>query len=222
MRILVGCEESQVITEAFIANGHDAMSCDLYKPGAKGLPHYQGDVRDLFKENFDLFIVHPPCTRLCNSGVRWLHERNLWADMRQAAEFFLQCFNAPFPKVAAENPIMHKYAKEIIGVKYSQIIQPWQYGHGEQKATCLWLRGLPELQPTNIVDGREQRIWKLPPGENRSMIRSRTFEGIARAMASQWSGFPTMREPDRLKAEQFSQQSYIQTELAMPAVGGLR
>src|SRR5512138_1012097 len=107
MRILVGCEESQIITEAFIAMGHDAMSCDLHLPGAKSLPHYRGDVRDLFKENFDLFIVHPPCTRLANSGVRWLHERNLWREMEDAARFFLECFNAPFPRVAAENPIMH-------------------------------------------------------------------------------------------------------------------
>lgn len=191
MRILVGCEESQIVTEAFIAMGHDAMSCDLYKPGAKGLPHYRGDVRDLFKEYFDLFIVHPPCTRLCNSGVRWLHERNLWREMEQAAEFFLECLNAPFPAIAVENPIMHKYAREIIGVKYSQIIQPWMFGHGESKATCLWLRNLPNLEPTNIVEGREQRIWKLPPGEKRSMLRSRTYEGIARAMALQWGAHLT-------------------------------
>lgn len=220
MRILVGCEESQVITEAFLANGHDAMSCDLYKQGAKGLPHYRGDVRDLFKENFDLFIVHPPCTRLCNSGVRWLAERNLWADMRQAAEFFLECFNAPFQAVAAENPIMHRYAREIIGVKYSQIIHPWQYGHGEQKATCLWLRGVPKLKPTNIVEGREQRIWKLPPGDNRSMLRSRTYEGIARAMVEQWSVFLTQRAPNYLKAAETSQPVYRQSELGLPAVSG--
>jgi hypothetical protein len=108
--------------------------------------------------------------------------------MKQAAKFFLECFNAPFPKVAAENPIMHKYAIEIIGARYSQIIQPWQFGHGEQKATCLWLRGLPLLKPTSIVSGREQRIWKMPPGVERSKMRSRTFQGVADAMAIQWGG----------------------------------
>jgi hypothetical protein len=186
MRILVGCEESQIITEAFIAKGHDAMSCDLHFPGAKSLPHYRGDVRDLFNENFDLFIVHPPCTRLANSGVRWLHERNLWHELELATEFFLQCLNAPFPRVCVENPIMHRYARELINKKYSQIIQPWQYGHGEQKATCLWLRNLARLEPTNIVSGREQRIWKMPGSKNQAILRSRSYEGIARAMASQW------------------------------------
>lgn len=186
MRILVGCEESQIVTEAFIAMGHDAMSCDLHHPGAKGLPHYRGDVRDLFNEQFDLFIAHPPCTRLTNSGVRWLAERDLWPELEEAAEFFLQCLYAPFPKVCVENPIMHKYAEALIGVEYSQIIQPYEYGHGETKATCLWLKGLPLLKPTNKVNGREQRIWKLPPGPDRAMFRSRTYEGIARAMAEQW------------------------------------
>jgi len=186
MRILVGCEESQIVTEAFIAMGHDAMSCDLEHPGAKGLPYYRGSVLDLFGEQFDLFIAHPPCTRLTNSGNQWLARRGLWHELEDAAEFFLQCLNAPFPRIAVENPIMHKYARALIGVKYSQIIQPWQFGHGEQKSTCLWLKGLPKLKPTNIVEGREQRLYKLPPGDDRSMLRSRTYEGIARAMAEQW------------------------------------
>jgi len=186
MNVIIGCEQSQVITEAFIKAGHNAMSCDLYEDGEKGLPHYRGDVRDLFHEKCDLFIVHPPCTRLSNSGVRWLAERNLWSDMEQAARFFLECLNAPFPRICAENPIMHKYAREIIGVKYSQIIQPWQFGHPETKATCLWLKNLTPLQPTNIVEGREQRIWKMSPGPERAKLRSRTFDGIAKAMAEQW------------------------------------
>ena len=188
MRVLVGCEESQIVTEAFTKRGHYAMSCDLNYPGAKGLPHYQGDVRDLFGESFDLFIVHPECTRLCNSGVRWLAERNLWDDMRKAAEFFKECINAPFLKIAAENPIPHKYALEIIGRKYDQIIHPHWFGHGEQKATCLWLEGIQPLVPTNIVTGREQRIWKMSPGPERQRMRSRTYQGIADAMAEQWGG----------------------------------
>jgi len=186
MKVLVGCEESQIVTEAFIKAGHEAMSCDLNYPGAKGLPHYKGDVRDLFGENYDLFIVHPECTRLCNSGVRWLVERNLWDDMRKAAQFFKECFNAPFPKICAENPIPHKYALEIIGRKYDQIIQPWQFGHGETKATCLWIKELPPLFYTNIVPGREQRIFNMPKSAERSRLRSQTFPGIAQAMAEQW------------------------------------
>lgn len=186
MRALIGCEYSQVVAEAFIKAGHSAMSCDLYLDGEKGLPHYRGDVRDLFGESFDIFIVHPPCTRLCNSGVRWLNERNLWDDMREAAEFFRECLSAPFPKIGAENPIPHKYALEIIGRKYDQIIQPFQFGHGETKPTCLWLKGLPRLVETNRVDGREHRIHKMPPSPNRSKERSRTFPGIAEAMADQW------------------------------------
>jgi hypothetical protein len=169
MNVIIGCEQSQVITEAFIKAGHNAMSCDLYEDGEKGLPHYRGDVRDLFHEKCDLFIVHPPCTRLSNSGVRWLAERNLWSDMEQAARFFLECLNAPFPRICAENPIMHKYAREIIGVKYSQIIQPWQFGHPETKATCLWLKNLTPLQPTNIVEDGNSGFGKChldPKGQN--------------------------------------------------------
>jgi hypothetical protein len=199
MRILFGCEKSGIGREAFAKLGHDAWSCDLDQTDIPSKKHYVGDVRDLFNEDFDIFIVHPPCTRLANSGVRWLHERNLWKEMEESAKFFLQCLNAPFKKVCAENPIMHKYAREIIGEKYSQIVQPWQFGHGEQKATCLWLRNLPLLQHTNIVDGREQRIWKMPPGKNRAELRSRSYPGIARAMAEQWSGFLTTASSGHLQ-----------------------
>ncbi|MCK5016330.1 MAG: hypothetical protein KAS32_04585 [Candidatus Peribacteraceae bacterium] len=131
-------------------------------------------------------IAHPPCTRLCNSGVMWLAKRNLWDDMRTGAEFFKTIMQASIPKIAIENPIMHKYAKEIIGRKQDQVIQPWQFGHGETKATCLWLKGLPKLTPTDIVDGREQRLHKLPPSKDRAKLRSITFQGTADAMADQW------------------------------------
>jgi hypothetical protein len=186
MKILIACEFSGVVREAFRKLGHDAWSCDLLPTEIPG-QHYKGDVRDILNDYWDLMIFHAPCTRLCNSGVRWLHERNLWSDMREAAEFFKLLLNANIPLIAGENPIPHKYAVKIIGRNYDQLIQPWQFGHGEQKATCLWLKGLPKLIPTNIVSGREQRIHKMSPGQNRGMERSRTYQGIADAMASQWS-----------------------------------
>lgn len=136
---------------------------------------------------WDIGIFHPPCTRLCNSGVRWLNERNLWNDMREAAELFRFVLNYPMKCKGVENPIPHKYAVAIIGRKYDQIIQPWMFGHGETKATCLWLDGLPKLVKTCEVEGREQRIWKLSPGPQRSRERSVTYQGIARAMAEQWT-----------------------------------
>jgi len=171
------------VREAFRARGFDAWSCDLL-PADDGSPnHVQGDVRSLLRERWDLAIMHPPCTRLTNSGVRWLNERNLWDE---AAEFFVECLNVNADCVAVENPIQHKHARERIGVAYSQIIQPWQFGHGETKATCLWLKNLPKLKPTNIVDGREGRIHKLPPSADRWKIRSETYQGIADAMAEQW------------------------------------
>lgn len=185
MKVLVACEESGIVRDALIAAGHDAMSCDL-KPSRRPGPHYQGDVRDILHRNWDGMIFHAPCTRLSNSGVRWLHERNLWDDMREAAHFFKMLLDADIPLIAGENPIPHKYAVAIIGRKYDQIIQPFQFGHGETKATCLWLKGLPPLKETNRVDGREQRIWKMPPGPNRARDRSVTYPGIADAMASQW------------------------------------
>lgn len=189
MKILVACEFSGIVREAFNSiHGNYAISCDILPPeDGRTDYHYQGDVRDILKDGWDLMIAHPPCTRLANSGVRWLNERNLWDEMREAAEFFKLLLNCNIPKIALENPIMHKYAREIVGRKYDQIIQPWQFGHGEQKATCLWLKNLPKLTPTNIVSGREQRVWKLPPSENRWAERSRTYPGIAMAMAEQWS-----------------------------------
>ena len=189
MKVLVACEESQAVTIAFREQGHEAYSCDIL-PCSGGHPewHIQGSVVHELYQTWDMIIAFPPCTRLANSGVRWLAERDLWQEMYQACEFFnlFQSYaireNIP---VVIENPIPHKYAVEYIG-KYTQLIQPWQFGHGEAKATCLWLYNLPKLKPTNIVDGREQRVWKMPPSKDRAKLRSKTFPGIAKAMAGQW------------------------------------
>lgn len=189
---MVACEFSGKIRDAFRAKGHDAWSCD-FRSSAGSHFHYQGNVWHIIDERWDLLIAHPPCTRLCNSGVRWLKERNLWTDMQKAAKFFRMLFNAEIPKICIENPIPHKYAIKEIGCKYDQIIQPWLFGHGETKATCLWLRNLPKLKPTNIVSGREHRIHKLSAlkgkgsSRDRQKNRSITFQGIANAMAEQWN-----------------------------------
>lgn len=185
MRVLIACEFSGIVREAFKKKGHDVWSCDLLPTEIEG-QHIQGDVLDILDDGWDLMIAHPPCTRLCNSGVRWLAERNLWNEMREGAELFKRLLDAPIKKIGIENPIMHKYALEIIGQRYNQIIQPYQFGHGETKATCLWLKGLPPLYPTNIVSGREQRIFKTSPSKDRWKIRSKTFQGIADAMVDQW------------------------------------
>jgi len=186
MKVLVACEFSGRVRDAFTAMGHDAMSCD-YLPSETAGKHYQGNVFDVLDSGWDLMIAHPPCTRLANSGVRWLEERNLWSELDSAVTFFNAILNANIPLIAVENPIQHKYARKLIR-KYDQIIQPWMFGEGETKATCLWLKGLPLLKPTNIVAGRDQRIHRLPPGPNRWADRSRTFQGIADAMAAQWGG----------------------------------
>jgi hypothetical protein len=188
MRVLVGCETSGKVREAFRALGHDAWSCDLL-PADDGSPHHhQRDVREIMHLEWDLGIFHPPCTRLCNSGVRWLNERNLWDELQEGADLFAACLHAPIPRVAVENPVMHRHAKERISgyVEFTQSIQPWQFGHGEVKRTCLWLRNLPPLVPTQIVDGREARIHKASPGADRWKLRSETYAGIAAAMAEQW------------------------------------
>jgi hypothetical protein len=185
MKVLVACEFSGIVREEFRKMGHDAWSCDLLDTEIPG-NHYKGNVLDILYDGWDMMIAHPPCTRLANSGVRWLKERNLWKEMEEGAEFFKLLISAPIDKIATENPIQHKYARGIIGVSYSQIIQPWQFGEGETKATCLWLKNLPKLIPTNIVEGREQRIHKLPPSDTRWKERSKTFVGIAQAMAQQW------------------------------------
>lgn len=188
MRVLVACEFTGVVRRAFRARGHDAWSCDLLASEDHSQHHIQGDARARLLDGWDLLIAHPPCTRLCNSGVRWLAERNLWGEMRQAADLFSDFLNAPIERVCVENPVMHKYAKGVIRAYQApaQSVQPWQFGHGETKRTCLWLRNLPPLMPTHIVDGREQRLHRLSPSPTRSAERSRTYQGIADAMADQW------------------------------------
>lgn len=192
MKVLIACEFSGIVRDAFIARGHDAVSCDLLPTERPG-PHIQGDVLEILDQGWDMILAFPPCTYLCNSGVRWLYNpdgsRNeaRWAKMIQGALFFKRILDADCEKIVAENPIMHKYAVEIIGCKQDQIIQPWQFGHGETKATCLRIKGLPLLEPTNIVDGREARIHRMPPSKDRGRLRSITYQGIANAMAAQWS-----------------------------------
>lgn len=191
MRVLVACEFSGIVRDAFTARGHSAMSCDMLPTEADPINHWQGDVLDVLDWGWDLMIAHPPCTYLANSGVRWLYKdggvnEDRWERMVEAAEFFRALLNAPIPRIAVENPIMHGYGKAIIGRGPDQIIQPWQFGHGETKATGLWLKNLPKLEPTNIVDGREPRVHHASPGPDRWKERSRTLTGIAQAMADQW------------------------------------
>ena len=180
-RVLVACEYSGVVRDAFIAAGHDAVSCDFLPTDREG-PHYQGDVFDLNWSRFDLVIAHPPCTALAVSGNR--HYAGTQAR-QDAAEFVWRMWEQPAPRLVIENPVgvLNTLLPELPRPQY---VQPWQFGHGETKRTGLWIRGLPPLEPTGIVEGREQRIWKLPPSKNRWKIRSTTFAGIAEAMASQW------------------------------------
>lgn len=162
--------------------GHDAMSCDLLPTDVPGA-HYQGDVRDVIHAQWDLMIAHPPCTHLSVSGARHFAEKRIDGRQQSAISFFMELMKADIPMIAVENPvcIMSSFFR-----KPDQVIQPWQFGHGETKATCLWLKNLPTLKPTNIVDGREARIHKMPPSPDRWKERSKTFQGIADAMAAQW------------------------------------
>lgn len=217
-KVLVACEESQIVTKAFIDAGHDAMSCDIAYDGALGMPHYKGDVRDLLTEYYDLVIFHPVCRYIANSGVQWLRrELDRWHNLKDACSFFNLRHKFNSTRVATENPIPHgyavegrvKYKKDIDGVwihtysniahehigKPDQIIQPWQFGHEKMKATCFWLKGLPPLQPTKIVGPppknkkeryKWQDVWTASPGPERERLRSRTYQGIANAMADQW------------------------------------
>jgi hypothetical protein len=181
MRVLVGCEYSGRVREAFRRLGHDAYSCDLLESEDMSPFHIVGDVTELIDEPWDLAIFHPPCTHLAVSGSRWFKDKA--SEQAEALDFVRTLINAPIEKIAIENPI------SIISSrirKPDQIIQPWQFGHGETKATCLWLKGLPKLIPTNIVNGREARVHRMPPGPNRWKERSRTYTGIADAMAMQW------------------------------------
>ena len=194
MKVLVGCEYSGVVRDAFIRRGHDAMSCDLLPTESEG-PHHQGDVFDVLDWDWDLAVFHWPCTYLTNSGVRWLHENtDRWALMEESAHAFRRLLDAPIPCKALENPIMHRYALQIVGRRADQVVQPWMFGHPERKATCFWLDGLPLLQPTHDVrremvalpEREQQRLHYLPPSADRWKERSKTFSGIAEAMAAQW------------------------------------
>lgn len=193
MRVLVACEFSGTVRDAFIEAGHDAISCDLLPSDSPG-PHIQGDVSEVLLDSWDMVIAHPPCTYLTVSGNKWMKPeyRDRFPDRpeqrRQAIEFFMACYNANAKFVAVENPIgiMSSHFR-----KPDQIVQPWMFGHPETKATCLWLRGLPALQPTDVVtlaeDKNERhRLFYLPPSADRWKIRSKTFQGIANAMATQW------------------------------------
>jgi site-specific DNA-cytosine methylase len=180
MRVLIACEYSGTVRDAFLARGHDAMSCDLLPTENPG-PHYQGDVRDVLGDGWDLMIAHPPCTHLAVSGARWFKDKQV--EQAEALDFVRLLLEAPIPRIALENPI------SIISSrirKPDQIVQPWQFGHGETKATCLWLKNLPKLTPTQIVNGREARVHRMAPGPDRWKERSRTYAGIAAAMAAQW------------------------------------
>ena len=196
MRVLIACEFSGTVRRAFTARGHDAWSCDLLPAEDGSNRHIVGDARDLLNDGWDLLMVaHPPCTRLCNSGVRWLTKAppgrtlaDMWAELETGAALFSAFWNAAIPRIAVENPVMHKHAKALIEgyAPPAQSVQPWQYGHGEVKRTCLWLRGLPVLTPTDVVEGREARVHRMPPGPKRGKERNRFFSGIADAMADQW------------------------------------
>lgn len=180
MRVLVACEFSGAVRGAFLARGHEAMSCDLLPSEFDG-PHYVGNVLDVIGDGWDLLIAHPPCTHLAVSGARWFKEKA--KEQAEALEFVRALLNAPIPRIALENPVSVISSRVR---KPDQIIQPWQFGHGEVKATCLWLKNLPKLTPTQVVDGRHPACWLASPGPDRWKIRSRTYQGIADAMAAQW------------------------------------
>lgn len=197
MRVIVGCEESQIICTAFRARGHEAYSCDI-EPCSGGHPewHIQGDVLNHLNESWDLGIFHPVCRFIANSGVRWLFEKaGRWEELDKACEFFKKLLHAPIPKKCIENPVPHKWGAERIGIKYTQKIQPYNFGDKQKKGTCLWLINLPMLVPTTPElkppkDKMElkkwEMIWRMPPGKDQAKLRSKTFPGIANAMAEQW------------------------------------
>lgn len=182
MRILVACEFSGRVRDAFRNVGHDAMSCDLLPTDQPG-PHYQGDVRDVLNDGWDMMVAHPPCTHLAVSGARHFARKRASGEQQEALDFVRLLLDAPIAKIALENPISI-ISSEIR--KPDQIVQPWMFGHGETKATCLWLKNLPKLTPTEVVDGRAARVHRMPPSADRWKKRSETYPGIAKAMAEQW------------------------------------
>lgn len=204
MRVLIACEFSGIVREAFKAKGHDAWSCDLL-PSEKPGNHYQGDIFEFLDTGFsskwgggfDLMIAHPPCTDLCSSGARWWKSKGVHSQ-DDAVLFFMKLAMADIPKIAIENPVgrMSKLWR-----KPNQIINPYEFGHGETKKTCLWLKGLPNLEPTSKVPGREPRIHFVSPSKERWKERSRSYDGIAKAMADQWGGSPACSECDGIIGE---------------------
>lgn len=194
LRVLVACEFSGVVRDAFLAKGHDAVSCDLLPTESPG-PHIEGDVLGVIEDGWDLMVAHPPCTYLCNSGVRWLHERpGRWAKMEAGASFFRALLEAPVSHIAIENPVMHGYARELVGRGPDQCVQPWEFGEDASKRTCFWLRALPPLLPTDVVVPASGRYGnqtasgqnRLAPSPDRWKERSRFYPGMAAAMADQW------------------------------------
>lgn len=184
MKVLVACEFSGTVRDAFTKAGHIAWSCDILPSEKPGL-HHQGDVLEILEAGWDLMIAHPPCTHLAVSGARHFEAKRKDGRQQEAIDFFMKLATAHIPMIAVENPVC---IMSSLWRKPDQIVQPWQFGHGETKATCLWLKNLPKLEATNIVDGREARIHKMPPSADRWKERSRTFQGIADAMAQQWGG----------------------------------
>lgn len=195
MKVLVACEFSATVRDAFRRKGHDAWSCDVLPTEGDPAYHIQADVMSILGEGWDMMIAHPPCQYLSKAGVRWLWEQDgRWQKMYDSARFFKGLLNAPIKKVAIENPVMHRYATEKIGCKQNQVLQPWMFGHMEAKGTGLWLRNLPLLLPTNnvrvetmrLTPAERDRVLYVSPSPDRWKIRSRTYSGIAEAMASQW------------------------------------
>lgn len=195
-KVLVACEFSGIVRDAFRDEGFEAVSVDLRENETNPEHHIKGDILEVLKDRgkeFDLMVAHPPCTYLSNSGVRWLYEKEeRWQDMIEGAVFFRKLLNfEEIPHIAVENPVMHKWAKKVAGIEnypseLKQTIQPWQFGEPEKKAICLWLKNLPKLEPTDVVEEREARVHKMPPSKDRSKERSRFFKGVAEAMAKQW------------------------------------
>lgn len=181
MKVLVACECFGKVKNAFRAKGHDAWSCDLMHDESSSKYHIRGDVLKVLNNSWDMLIAFPPCTDLAVSGARWFEGKRM--EQGRAIWFFAQLALSPIERICIENPIG---IMSTIWRKPDQIIQPWQFGHGETKATCLWLKNLPKLTPTNIVEGREPRIHKMPPSKDRGKLRSITYDGYAQAMAEQW------------------------------------